>query len=377
MDNQRFTELLLRDLTGDTSPAEHKELLHIVETNEEFRKEYNLFRDYWEKKDFPQTNIHQLLEKVKDKIREQEEESGSYSAFSAASPRKKFRFLYSWRSIAAVFIVLISALGLYRFLSSQPSAPVSQNNWQEKHTVKGTRSRLTLADGTHITLNADSRLKYPDTFDGKTREVYLTGEAFFDVQKDAEHPFIIHTDKIHIKVLGTEFNVRCYPNDPAMETTLLRGSIEVTFTDRPADRIIMKPKDKLIIGTSAPKKESPVLDSIQLKPDHPDHKIAPVTVPTNTQYSLTGLTYFKEHDSTIVETSWVDDKLVFRNEEFLSLARKMERWYGLTIHFDNKALETYRFTGLFRRESISEALFALQLTENFKYKIKGTDVYIF
>jgi ferric-dicitrate binding protein FerR (iron transport regulator) len=228
-----------------------------------------------------------------------------------------------------------------------------------------------LSDGTHITLNADSRLKYPSAFDGKTREVYLTGEAFFDVQKDPEHPFIIHTNKINIKVLGTEFNVRCYPDDPSMETTLLRGSIEVTFTDRPADRIILKPKDKLIIGTAA-KKELQAPDSIHL-----DNKTAPVIALPATQYSLTGLTYFRAHDSTIVETSWVDDKLVFRNEEFLSLARKMERWYGLTIHFDNKTIETYHFTGLFQKESVREALYALQLTENFKYKIEGTDVYIF
>jgi hypothetical protein len=162
-----------------------------------------------------------------------------------------------------------------------------------------------------------------------------------------------------------------------METTLLRGSIEVTFTDRPADRIILKPKDKLIIGTAASKKDPPASDSIHLSPDRLDHKPAHITNPPDTQYSLTGLTYFQERDSTIVETSWVDDKLVFRNEEFLSLARKMERWYGLTIHFDNRALEVYHFTGLFQKESIREALYALQLTENFKYKIKGTDVYIF
>ena len=124
----------------------------------------------------------------------------------------------------------------------------------------------------------------------------------------------------------------------------------------------------------APEKTEP---SLMSSSGLPDKKMVPVATNPDTHYSLTGLTYFRAKDSTIVETSWIDDKLAFSNEDFQSLARRMERWYGLTIDLDNKKVASYRFTGLFRKESIMEALYALQLTEKFRYTLTGSTIHIY
>jgi ferric-dicitrate binding protein FerR (iron transport regulator) len=168
-----------------------------------------------------------------------------------------------------------------------------------------------------------------------------------------------------IRVLGTSFNVRSYPGDPAMETTLIKGSIEVTFPDRPSDRIILKPNDKLVIANH-------LSDSTTTAPTPKTNN--PVPQP---KYTLTGLTHFPKQDSIVTETSWVDNKLAFSSEAFQDLARDMERWYGVKIVFDTPGLAHYPFTGIFQKESITEALYALQLSEKFQYTIRDGIIHIY
>jgi transmembrane sensor len=167
-----------------------------------------------------------------------------------------------------------------------------------------------LPDGTSVTLNSESTLRYPAAFTGQTREVTLTGEAFFDVIKDHEHPFIIHTDKMNVKVLGTAFDVKSYPNDAVSETTLIRGAIEVTLKDRPSDRIILKPKEKLIVTN----------DAATIKKTQGKGAVNDTTPAA--QYVLTSLSYIRQNDSTVSETSWINNRFAFDDDNFATLAKK-------------------------------------------------------
>src|SRR5450432_4202977 len=115
-------------------------------------------------------------------------------------------------------------------------------------THNGSKTHLVMPDGTLVWLNAGSRLSYDRNFGASFREVTLTGEAFFDVARNVERPFVIHTARIDIKVLGTRFNVKSYPTDPTTEATLIRGSIEVSIKDRPSEKIILKPNEKLVVA---------------------------------------------------------------------------------------------------------------------------------
>jgi transmembrane sensor len=382
MDNQRFEELMIRDLTGDLTPDERRELLDILQMDAGRRREQEILKDFWAQKEVTFADTHSTFEKIKDRVRLQEEEFGlpghfapTAAASDTAGPVRHIpptgRRRLGWRSAAAV---LLFTLGGYGFLHYYHSGRTARHSlaWQEKYTARKTMSKMILADGSSVTMNADSRLKYPVSFDGPNREVYLTGEAFFDIQKDPEHPFIIHTDKMNIRVLGTSFNVRSYPGDAVMETTLLQGSVEVTFPDRPADKIILRPSDKLVIRNAIA-----AADSVTGAAAGKEKSKAGIKGNPETKYTLTGLTYYRNQHNTIVETSWVDNKLVFSNEEFQSVARKMERWYGVSIVFDREDLKTIPFTGYFQKENITEALYALRLIEKFKYTITDAVIHIY
>src|SRR5690606_18034433 len=179
---------------------------------------------------------------------------------------------------------------------------------------------------------------------------------------NAERPFIIHTRAMDIKVLGTEFNVKSYPDEKTTETSLIRGSIEVTLRDKRAERIILKPNEKLVVSneitldkTTTPKKAKMLKDT-------------PII-------NLGTLNYFSL-DSTILETSWVNNWLVFEDESFEEIALKMSRWYGVNFQFNDEGVKNLRFTGNFRNETLQEALTAMQITADFNFQIVDKTVTI-
>lgn len=382
MEDQRFEELLIGELAGELTTAERQELLELLAANEEFRGEHEMLRDFWGLKEPDYADMRLTLEKIKTEIRRQEARQEAEKPYrhtaepdqQAEKPTPTMRWGRVW-SAAAALILVIGGYLIYYHARQKAGETLT---WQEKYTPRNARSRMTLTDGSSVTLNSDSRLKYPVNFDGPSREVYLTGEAYFTIARDAAHPFIIHTNKMTIRVLGTSFNVRCYPDDDASETTLIQGSIEVTFPDRPADKIILKPTDKLVIrndtaNLAATKIEKPATGRSNAVPDSLS---SPGT--GHTKYTLTGLTYYRNQRNTVVETGWMDNKLVFNAEELQSVTRKMQRWYGVSIVIDKEELKTLPFTGLFQNETIEEALYALQLSEKkLHYTRKNTIIHIY
>ncbi|WP_026707119.1 FecR family protein [Flavobacterium frigidarium] len=145
----------------------------------------------------------------------------------------------SW-TVAASFLVLLGLFSFFIFSTSLFSN-------REYTTNRGERTKITLSDGSEIWLNAASTLKYPTEFKGDTREVYLSGEAFFDVAKDKVHPFIIHTDKMDTKVIGTSFNVQAYPDQLKQEVVVVTGKVNVksTFTN---ENVYVTPGQKVVLN---------------------------------------------------------------------------------------------------------------------------------
>jgi transmembrane sensor len=236
---------------------------------------------------------------------------------------------------------------------------------KEVSTKNGSRTKIQLPDGTVVWLNGSSKLVYDNEHFGRViREVTLTGEGYFNVVKNAAKPFIIHTSKMDIKVLGTIFNIRCYLGEKNTETSLIRGSIEVTLKNR-KDKIMLKPSEKLIIS-----------DEVAAKPakaavaDNPVGKGIP-----NDIIVLSHLTVLPQ-DSTIVETAWVENRLVFSSESFEEVALKMEKWYGVVIVFADEKLKQEPLTATFKKETLNEALLALQLTTRFNFKINNDTITI-
>jgi len=352
--SERFFEIVIKDLAGDISPQEGQELQHIVSEDTVFARQYELFRMYWSQNTHDYIDGRQLFENVQSRINKLEKEAGISEMEPFIQPAGKVRRL-GWVSAAAASVALLMTVGGWFYYTSHRSDLVA------KATARGEKSTFIMEDGTRVTLNADSKLEYAEGFPEKSREVYLTGEAFFDVHEDANKPFIIHTRNMNIKVLGTAFNIKSYPNEASTEATLLRGAIEVTVPDHPSERIVLKPSQKLIVHNTV-NQDSTKTKSVAVKNVYP---------------ALTTLTYFQQRDTMIMETSWLQNKLVFQDEDFESLAKRMERWYNISIRFSRTDSRQLRFTGILEGETIAEALRALHLTENFNYRIEDSTIVIY
>ncbi len=265
-----------------------------------------------------------------------------------------------WFFLAGVVSVILLIFFIYKFsIVSSAHTPKSQTFYSQVTTKPASKTQVQLPDGSIVWLNAISNLTYDKDFGKDLREVNLVGEGFFNVVKDAAHPFVIHTKVLDVKVLGTEFNVKAYPNDAYTETSLIRGSVEVTVKNRPKEKHYLKPNEKMSVANN-------ILDAAEKTPAEKSKPII-LTEP---------LTYYHV-DSTIVETSWVENKLIFQeNETFREVALKMERWYGVHISFNDDEVAEIRPFGSFTNETITQALDALRESFRFNYRINGENIII-
>ena len=340
MEEERFTELLAKKLSGEITPDEFAGFNRLIAGNTSFQKEYESVRSYWMQDDEPYDNMVGILEKIKQRAGITDTDDNTASIIEIQRPKKNRLWL---RIAAAAIALIVLSASFYFFRINNPGNTAMR--LAELKTKNGSIAKIRLADGTLVTLNALSTLSYPKTFNGKTREVFLSGEAFFDVAKDHSHPFIVHTNQSDIQVLGTAFDIKSYKNDPQFEATLFRGSIQATLKDNPAIKVILKPTDKLLIQ--------------------------------HTSYSLTKETYFDNSNTLNIETAWMNNKLVFKNEPFEQLANSLERKYGNNIIFKNDVLKSIKFTGEFEKEDINQILLSLKIVTRFNYKISGNNIYIF
>src|SRR6185437_15508137 len=166
------------------------------------------------------------------------------------------------RLAIGVAAAVLAALALVWLLVQINHKPAEQG-YNTVSTRPGSPSKIQLPDGSLVWLNADSRLTYRNADQGATREVQLTGEAYFEVAHDPVHPFLIHTATIDIRVLGTSFNVQCYGNERTTETSLFQGSVEVTLRSSPDKKIVLKPNEKLIVHNNQMAVSGPAIS-------HPD-----------------------------------------------------------------------------------------------------------
>jgi transmembrane sensor len=274
-------------------------------------------------------------------------------------------------SIAAA-VLMIASIYWYNAVTKRTTArpfPVAQTNEKnEVSTPNGSKTKINLPDGSKVWLNAGSKLTYNKDFGGNMREVELSGEAFFEVmpvtmpQSKQRVPFIIHTQYIDVRVLGTAFNVKAYPRDKQTETSLVHGKVEVLVHNRPDKKFTLQPNEKLVV------KNEEVNGATTGKGDNGSNSHQPFV-------SFSNLTYARK-DSTVVETAWVQNKLVFDDEPFSEIAEKMERWYNVKIEFRNVKIQTERFSGSFTNETVQKALYVLSVSTPFHYTIQGNIITI-
>jgi len=364
-------DLIAKKITGEATTDELKELEELLRAHPELFYPLTMIADFWNSSnpgDRRQAlETEQALDRHLDRIKalgmDLDAEKGDETRVTANEDRRSWRLLLI---TPLVLLTLVTVLLFYRSSPPQPPVATPAGNAKEISEVvthNGSRTNLLLPDGTRVWLNAGSRLTYEKTYGLQSREVNLTGEALFDVAHNATRPFVIHAAHVDIRVLGTRFNVKSYPTDRTTETTLLKGSIEVSIKARPDEKIILKPNEKLVIANddSALHRRNPAVYKPQMTESL-------VNIRKPAYDSKTGIN---------IETSWVDDRLIFQDEAFGNLAKDMERWYGVSIHFTKPGLEDLHFTGNFQKETIQQALEALNLTAPFTYTIHENQVTIY
>ena len=271
---------------------------------------------------------------------------------------------------AAVFILVLSA-GIVSYFMGLNLSPGADNNFCEINVPYGSRSVVILSDGSKIWLNAGSKIKYNRHFDISSREVFLEGEAYFDVEK-AKHPFIVYTSHIDIHVLGTRFNVKSYPDEDNIEATLVEGNIRIESkkSDKP---VFLRPREKLTFHKPDAKTEVSYYKKENIA-GQAGHKAL-----TGTPVTLTPIKdiHIKRNVNTDEYTSWKDGNLIFNKEPLESLARKLERKYDITFSFEDEELKKYSYSGTLRDFPLEQVLRALELTSPINYLISEKTVKLY
>lgn len=235
-----------------------------------------------------------------------------------------------WMAAATVAMLIAMSGWLYNIVSdSEPAFIVASNN-------SGIVQKVTLPDGTIINLNTCSRLTYPENFSGKSREVFLDGEAYFDVAHDKSHPFIVRAGELKIRVLGTKFNVNASTLVPQITATLIEGSIEAATGKK---NILMKPNQQLKYDTSSGR------------------------------VSLTELTNASR------EIRWTQNVWVLSDTPLLDICQRLEQQFNIKIIIMNDELIGKSFTGEFyTNESLESILKTMQISTSFQYERKGKNI---
>ncbi|RGU57438.1 FecR family protein [Odoribacter splanchnicus] len=201
---------------------------------------------------------------------------------------------------------------------------------------RGGEYSVTLQDGTVVNLNSASELRYPVQFAGTERKVFLTGEAYFQVAKDKEHPFIVVTGEAEIEALGTSFNVYSYKEENRIETTLVEGAVRFAVADQ---TVILMPGEQGMVGTDGnlEKKKVDVFPYI----------------------------------------AWKEGKFVFRKRSLEEVMHIISRWYNVEAVFQNESLKKVSFSGNLKRyDDFEHIVSMLEMTGGIRFKVEGRKIFI-
>ncbi|NLR58222.1 DUF4974 domain-containing protein [Chitinophaga polysaccharea] len=362
MHNDRIAQLIARKLSGEASPEEIKELDALLSAHPGDAYFLSLLADYWstpvlpaaDENADPEAHFRQVLDAA----------SGEMPGEPVAGPtyhsRSRYRIIRRL-SIAAALAGL-TVLSWWIITRTGYLSPTAMANRIETIAKPGAKSRLLLPDGSVVWLNSGSRLSYPANFIDSVREVELEGEAYFDIAKNPEHPFIVRTRDINIRVLGTAFNVKCYPEDYKTVATLISGLVQVSGTQAQHQEVLLHPHEKVVVHR-LPQQTTPAAGqpgSVAVPEGMVIQRLAKNTA-----------------DTSMVETAWVYNKLVFDGENFREISDEMERWFNVRIVFHDDTIAGYRFHAKFENESLNNVLSALQLSLPFTFKITNNEVNIY
>ena len=231
----------------------------------------------------------------------------------------------------------------------------------------GSKSKVTLPDGSTVWLNAGSTLTYPADFGMDARALQLIGEAFFDVKSDSLTPFLVQTVGMTVRAKGTRFNVKAYPDDEMLIATLEEGRLDVLFQASDKDRmqeVTLSPNQQFVVWKSQTE------NSQAEKTQTITADLQPSSIPKVEIKSRRVIPNVK----TELATSWKDPQWIVADEPLHQFAAALERRYNLNIQFESDELKNYKITGTFENETVEQIIRMLSLAAPVDYQINKNQV---
>jgi ferric-dicitrate binding protein FerR (iron transport regulator) len=248
-----------------------------------------------------------------------------------------------WIVTAALLFVagIVAVVMAFYPENDAPASPAEISDYREIFAARGKRELVVLGDGSRVFLNADSKLKFLKDFNNQPyREVTLEGEGYFEIAEDLQKAFVVNASGVVVKGLAASFSVSAYPESNVVEAILTKGKITLESKLQPLTQVSLAPQQRVIF-----EKESE------------------------------SMSFDNEVDAENL-TAWRSGRLVFENQSLREIKNTLERWYDVTITFeDEKSLGCY-FSGQFYNKTLDEVLQLLKTTESVSFQRSGRQVLI-
>jgi ferric-dicitrate binding protein FerR (iron transport regulator) len=316
-------ELLFLYLKGEATDEERTKAREWINEKTENRKHFDSLKELYFSTAFS-SNKYDRIEGWK-KIEKLYYREMYQKALDKTKLMKQRLIRLAVSSAAAIVLLLMTVFYVSHYATHNNKENTLSYN--EINVPLGSKSQITLVDGTRVWLNAGSKLRYPIHFGEKSREVYLEGEGFFDVTHNSQKSFLVKTTGITIKVYGTQFNVKAYGEEENIITTLVKGSITIEVNKGKGSPMYLKPNETAIFSKS-----------------------------------ITDKLLIKAQDKIESITSWKDNRWIIEGETLGNLATMLERKYNVKIEIVSEELKNYKFTGILTDESFEQVMKIIQLT---------------
>lgn len=332
-------QLIEKYFQNQCSPDEVRKLVNWINSHASKAEFGNDFQLLWQQTSNKENDYawKDAWKKLQERI-EVEELINSLPFDKGQQNKTNQKPAYQLAVAAVISLVVISIASLFYFnnktLQQQPS---TVHSMVQKSTEKGQKLTIHLEDGSKVMLNSQSTLKFPGHFTDSLREVWLQGEAYFNVVGDAKKPFVVHSGNINTTVLGTSFNINAYQDQNIFEVAITSGKVEVTEF-KTGDNLVINPGEMAVYNNET-------------------------TLLTNQEFSE-------------ISIAWKDGIIYFKNADFDEIISTLERWYGVDFLLQGNVDKQWEFSGKFQNESLRNILEALQFAYDFKYKLDRKKVYV-
>lgn len=344
MEESTYMEIILKYLSGSISWEEKAKFNTWLESDDKNRKLFSLYEQIWNRQEREDEAVN--MKTAWDRISEKagikltfKESKANIKPVQTPKSHINFRYGYQILRYAAVLLVAVSLIFLFK-----KTTQTSQTPGQQQVLVQyGKQNNVILPDGSKVVLDAGSKLSFPKGFNGNLREVYLSGEAYFEVTHNQKKAFVVYANKGIITVLGTKFNVRAWKfDDNEVEVVVAEGSVSLRGKESEKENVVVINKGKMSCLTST-----------HLKPITPER--------VNIENHL----------------AWMKRELFLENTPLNEVLDKLARWYDLQFELPSPVYDKVRLTGTFQKKSVNHILEAIGLMIHLDYKRENNKITFF